>query len=453
MKSLSVASLFFTYALLHGFLGLLLVAFLRKNKNTSLKFLAYACFVQAALYSTLVLRPVIPEWIGITVPNFLSVAQIYLLFKAINTQALNKTNLKALFLVLAALYAGATSILSDSPFKEFTPLLVGAFLGAGNLFIAKELKLIQKNSSSLFIKIPFILSVLIAVLWVARGLVSYKLEIVLAQDQNIFNIVFFAVILMFVFIRKISWVGFYLDNSIHYQKRLEKYNSDLLALVEEVNEVEGVAQSLENGMLNVLNQLAKERDNETGNHILRTQLFVRLIASHLDDIGKSEVNYTKETLNILFKAAPLHDIGKVGIPDAVLLKPGKLNPAEWEIMKTHAVIGERILSSMNVDGEINSKIIKVAIEIAGSHHENWDGTGYPRGLSGKDIPQSARIMALADVYDALLSSRPYKKAWTYKATSEYINSLRGTKFDPDIVDAFNYLEAQFRLIRRQFKED
>ena len=108
---------------------------------------------------------------------------------------------------------------------------------------------------------------------------------------------------------------------------------------------------------------------------------------------------------------------------------------------------------MNVDGEINSKIIKVGIEIAGSHHENWDGTGYPRGLSGKDIPQSARIMALADVYDALLSSRPYKKAWTYKATSEYINSLRGTKFDPDIVDAFNYLEAQFRLIRRQFKED
>jgi len=453
MKSLSVASLFFTYALLHGFLGLLLVAFLRKNKNDSLKFLSFACFVQAALYSTLILRPVIPEWIGITLPHFLSVAQLYLLFKAINTQALNQNKNKVLFLFLALLYAGVTSIINDSPFKEFTPLLVGAFLGAGNLFIAKELNLIQKNSPSFFIKIPFILSVLIAILWIARGLVSYKYEVVLAQDPNIFNIVFFAVILMFVFIRKVSWVGFYLDNSIHYQKRLEKYNSDLLELVEEVKEVEGFAQGLENGMLNVLNQLAKERDNETGNHILRTQLFVRLIASHLDDIGKSEVNYTKENLNILFKAAPLHDIGKVGIPDAILLKPGKLKPAEWEIMKTHASIGERILSSMNVDGEINSKIIKVAIEIAGSHHENWDGTGYPRGLSGKDIPQSARIMALADVYDALLSSRPYKKAWTYKATSEYINSLRGTKFDPDIVDAFNYLEAQFRLIRRQFKED
>jgi response regulator RpfG family c-di-GMP phosphodiesterase len=351
------------------------------------------------------------------------------------------------------LYAVATSIIYDSSFKEFTPLLLGVFLGAGNLFIAKELGRVQKDNPSFFIKVPLILSILIAILWFTRGILSHRYEIVLAQDQNILNISFFAIVLMLIFIRKVSWIGFYLDNSIHYQKRLEKYNGDLLALVEEVKEVEGVAQSLEHGMLNVLNQLAKERDNETGNHVLRTQLFVRLIASHLDDIGKSEVNYTKENLNILFKAAPLHDIGKVGIPDSILLKPGKLDPAEWEIMKTHSVIGERILSSMNVDGEISSKIIKVAIEIAGSHHENWDGTGYPRGLSGKNIPQSARIMALADVYDALLSSRPYKKAWTYKATSEYINSLRGTKFDPDIVDAFNDLEAQFRLIRRQFKED
>ena len=453
MKSLSIASLFFSYALLHGFLGLLIVAFLRKNKNESLKFLAYASFLHTALYSTFLLRPVIPEWIGITLPNFISVAQLYFLFKAINNQSLKKFHTKGLIFVCAVLYAVATSIIYDSSFKEFTPILVGVFLGAGNLFIAKELRRVQRDSPSFFIKVPLILSILIAILWFTRGILSPRYEIVFAQDQNILNISFFSIVLMLIFIRKVSWIGFYLDNSIHYQKRLEKYNGDLLALVEEIKEVEGVAQSLENGMLNVLNQLAKERDNETGNHVLRTQLFVRLIASHLDDIGKSEVNYTKENLNILFKAAPLHDIGKVGIPDAILLKPGKLKPAEWEIMKTHASIGERILSSMNVDGEINSKIIKVAIEIAGSHHENWDGTGYPRGLSGKDIPQSARIMALADVYDALLSSRPYKKAWTYKATSEHINSLRGTKFDPDIVDAFNYLEAQFRLIRRQFKED
>lgn len=386
-------------------------------------------------------------------PNLLSMAQLYFLFKAVNLQALNKTQINGFFLVLAALYAGATSILSESPFKEFTPLLVGAFLGFGNLFIAKELNRVQKDTPSFFIKVPLILSVLIAILWLVRGFISYKFEIALAQDQNIINILFFAVILMFIFIRKVSWIGFYLDNSIGYQKRLERYNGELLELVEEVKQVESVAQDLENGMINVLNQLSKERDNETGNHILRTQLFVRLIASHLDDFGKSEINHTKDSLNILFKAAPLHDIGKVGIPDSILLKPGKLDAAEWEIMKTHSLIGERILSSMNIDGEISSEIIKVAIEIAGSHHENWDGTGYPRGLSGKDIPQSARIMALADVYDALLSSRPYKKACTYKATAEYINSLRGTKFDPDVVDAFNDLEAQFRLIRKQFKED
>jgi len=459
MKSFSITSLFFSYALLTGCLSLLLMAFLKKTKNESLQLLAFACLIQFFIYTTLILRPNIPVWVGIHIPNFLSVYYLYFFYKAVKVPTLNKTQSiikifsNGFIFIIAFLYSLAIYFLNNSPYATFIPVLVGAVLTVGNLVIANEILQVHKKTPNIFVKISFFLSIIISLLWVVRGIAGYFFEIVLAQDQNLVNVILFSVLLTFIFIRKITWIGFYLDSSIQYQERLEKFNSTILELVEEVKGVEIVAQGMESGMVNVLNQLSKERDNETGNHILRTQLFVRLIASHLDDIGKSDINYTQASLNTLFQAAPLHDIGKVGIPDSILLKNGKLEGTEWEIMKTHTLIGERILSSMNIDGQINSDIIKVAIEIAGSHHENWDGTGYPRGLKGKEIPQSARIMALADVYDALLSKRPYKKAWTYKATSEYITSLSGTKFDPDVVDAFLVLKDEFRLIRKQFQED
>ena len=157
-------------------------------------------------------------------------------------------------------------------------------------------------------------------------------------------------------------------------------------------------------------------------------------------------------MGITSRAAPLHDIGKVGIPDRILLKNGRFTDDEWTIMKNHALIGESVLSSANTTHEGGSEVIAKAIKIAGGHHEKWDGTGYPRGLAGEDIPLEARVMSLADMYDALLSERPYKKAWTHEEAVTEIISRRDTQFDPLIVDAFIAEQDAFKDISAKLKD-
>jgi HD-GYP domain-containing protein (c-di-GMP phosphodiesterase class II) len=144
----------------------------------------------------------------------------------------------------------------------------------------------------------------------------------------------------------------------------------------------------------------------------------------------------------------LHDLGKIGIPDAILQKPGKLTDDEWMVMKTHAIIGENVMSAANLQSTKTNQLISIAIAIAGGHHERWDGTGYPRGLKEEAIPLAARIMAIADVYDALVSKRVYKEKWTYENAIEEILSLKGVQFDPAIVDAFQLEENHFKEIAR-----
>jgi HD-GYP domain-containing protein (c-di-GMP phosphodiesterase class II) len=163
-------------------------------------------------------------------------------------------------------------------------------------------------------------------------------------------------------------------------------------------------------------------------------------ASQLDD----------ETIEAMFLAAPLHDVGKVGIPDSILLKPGKLTESEWTTMKTHALIGENVL--LSAADETDSNDLKIAGDLAGGHHEKWNGTGYPRALAGEAIPLSARIMAIADVYDALTSSRVYKSAWSHEEAKSEIASLSGTQFDPQVVEAFFAAETEIVLIADQFKD-
>jgi len=199
-------------------------------------------------------------------------------------------------------------------------------------------------------------------------------------------------------------------------------------------------------MLSSLNALALARDNETGNHVIRTQHYVKAIAARLFEMGQYLDQVNGQTIELMFKAAPLHDIGKVGIPDAILQKPGKLTDDEWVIMKTHTTIGENILSAAHLQSDKANPIINMAYKIAGSHHERWDGTGYPRGLKGKDIPLAGRIMAIADVYDALVSKRVYKPKWTYEEGISEILSLKGLQFDPLIVDAFVLEESHFKEI-------
>ena len=196
--------------------------------------------------------------------------------------------------------------------------------------------------------------------------------------------------------------------------------------------------------------LAETRDNETGNHIRRTQNYVRALAEKLKGDPRFARYFAENSAEMLYKSAPLHDIGKVGVPDAILLKPGKLTPEEFAVMKTHTTLGrDAILSAEKLIG-VDDTFLRLAREIAYSHQEKWDGSGYPQGLSGEAIPVSARLMAIADVYDALISRRVYKPAFPHDQAVEMIKEGRGKHFDPVMVDAFLEIAEEFKAIAERF---
>jgi putative two-component system response regulator len=191
-------------------------------------------------------------------------------------------------------------------------------------------------------------------------------------------------------------------------------------------------------IIRCLGRAAEYKDNETGMHVIRMSYYARAIAEAL----QLDADYVET----LFLAAPMHDVGKIGIPDAVLLKPGKLSPEEWAIMKTHCAIGAEII------GKDDSPIIAMARSIALHHHEKWNGSGYPQGLAAEAIPLEGRIIAIADVFDALTSERPYKRAWSFDQAIDFIKAEAGKHFDPAITLHLDSLMPRFREIYQQFRE-
>ncbi|MBI5889076.1 MAG: HD domain-containing protein [Nitrosomonadales bacterium] len=203
-----------------------------------------------------------------------------------------------------------------------------------------------------------------------------------------------------------------------------------------------------------LSSLAETRDNETGNHIRRTQHYVRTLAIQLQTHPRFADFLTDDNIDMLFKIAPLHDIGKVGIPDRILHKPGKLTEEEFEIMKTHTLLGGNAISGAeNMSSVRNSPFLRAARQIAIGHHEKWDGSGYPFSLRGDNIPIPARLMALADVYDAMSCKRVYKSAMGHDEVAQTIIGGRGKHFDPDVVDAFVTAMNEFKAIAAKFSDD
>lgn len=200
-----------------------------------------------------------------------------------------------------------------------------------------------------------------------------------------------------------------------------------------------------------LSALAESRDNETGAHILRTQEYVKALAEHMAQSSKYKPLLTPNYIELLYKSAPLHDVGKVGIPDSVLLKPGKLTDDEFAIMKDHPHIGAQALAIAEKHLGTSS-FLAIAKEIALTHHEKWNGTGYPAQLQGENIPLSGRLMALADVYDALISARVYKPAFSHEKAKSIIVEGSGNHFDPEVVDAFLAVEEKFITIAAHFKD-
>lgn len=198
--------------------------------------------------------------------------------------------------------------------------------------------------------------------------------------------------------------------------------------------------------------LAETRDNETGNHIRRTQHYVRALAEALRTHPRFCDELDEAAIHLLFKSAPLHDIGKVGIPDRILLKAGPLDADEFGIMKTHTTLGRDAILAAEAELGHSNPFLRYAREIAYSHQEKWDGSGYPQGLAGEAIPLSARLMAVADVYDALISARVYKPAFAHDDAMRLIAQGRGTHFDPDVADAFLAIAAQVRDIAARFAD-
>ena len=196
--------------------------------------------------------------------------------------------------------------------------------------------------------------------------------------------------------------------------------------------------------------LAETRDNETGNHIRRTQHYVKALAEALRQQPKFATVLDDHTIAMLFKSAPLHDIGKVGIPDRILLKPGRYEPEEFAIMQRHPLLGLQAIEHAEQSLGTSVDFLRVAKEIAYGHHEKWDGSGYPQGLVGEAIPLSARLMAVADVYDALISRRVYKERMPHQQAAEIIAQGRGSHFDPDVVDAFFQIEQTFVAIAQRY---
>jgi len=198
--------------------------------------------------------------------------------------------------------------------------------------------------------------------------------------------------------------------------------------------------------------LAETRDSDTGYHLRRTQSYVKALAEKLRTHPRFSKFLTPRTIDLLYKSAPMHDIGKVGIPDSILLKPGRLDPSEFEIMKTHTTLGRDAIEHAEKQLGMKVEFLTIAKEIAYSHQEKWDGSGYPTGARGDDIPISARLMALADVYDALISRRVYKDGMTHEQAATIIKAGRGSHFDPDIVDAFLEIQDEFQAIVARFAD-
>lgn len=231
--------------------------------------------------------------------------------------------------------------------------------------------------------------------------------------------------------------------------RLQGQNADLEAEVARRMAENTLVQEVS---IHALARLAETRDPETGNHLIRTKEYVRLLASHLQGHPRFAAVLDDRTIELLARSAPLHDIGKVGIPDHVLLKPGKLSPEEWEIMKTHAYLGADAIERAEHDAHHQVAFLTCAKEIAHHHHEKWDGSGYPDGLAGDAIPVSARLMAVADVFDALISRRVYKEPMTFDQAREIMIRERGKQFDPDMLDAFLSDFKGFAAIAQEYAD-
>ncbi|MFO1371291.1 MAG: response regulator [Candidatus Competibacteraceae bacterium] len=237
------------------------------------------------------------------------------------------------------------------------------------------------------------------------------------------------------------------------ERRVAERTREVIRQARELTRRDHQLIAAQDAMIAALCTLAEMRDYETGNHIHRTQTYVRVLAERLRDHPRFREELNDNSIRSLYISAPLHDIGKVAISDAILHKPGKLTPDEWKMMQCHVAYGYDAITRAIAQFGGEGLFLRYAREIVYSHHERWNGSGYPQGLAGDAIPISARLMAVVDVYDALISKRVYKPAFSHLQAIDMIAAERGKHFDPDIVDAMLAIADEFHAIAQQFRDD
>lgn len=296
---------------------------------------------------------------------------------------------------------------------------------------------LTKAALSVALEITFVLAITLTYIQIIISKFGSNLQVLLSSQRNILMQVAEGELSARVPVASNDEFGLIAKNTNHTIESLQAQTFELT--------------KMRDATILALASLAETRDNETGAHILRTQKYVAILAEHLKTHPRFSAYLTDSQVNLIVKSAPLHDAGKVGIPDAILLKPGRLNDEEYKIMQQHPMIGSQALQSAREQLGSNS-FLSVSCEIMETHHEKWDGSGYPKSLQGEEIPISGRLMALADVYDALISERVYKTAFTHEKARDIILEGRGTHFDPDIVEAFMELQDEFQHIAATFSK-
>ena len=405
----------------------------------------------------LALKDFLPNFASYTLGNSFNIAS-YIYFYYSGVSLLGKKILfnRIAFIAFfsAVIFAIALILVGNNFGVSYQPAIV-ALCGMVANFLTGSL--VFKFYKQRQIGLAFVLAAILflnSLVWGIRCLMILYWDVGFALQGGQANALSFVLLLALGLARYLFFAGLVVSMEWNEKERLlsqiHSMNIDIAS--KDVELANKKAEQTELQLLASLNALAKARDNETGNHIIRTQNYVKVLALRLRADGHYTEILSDQFIDLLYKAAPLHDIGKIGIPDHILLKNGTLTDNEWETMKTHALIGESVLDAAHVDRGSDLNVISKAIKIAGGHHEKWDGSGYPRGLAGEAIPLVARIMALADMYDALVSERVYKKAWTPEEATKEIISKRGSHFDPLIVDAFMAEQDAFRVIAEKYRD-
>lgn len=446
----SIQSLIFLTIIFSSLAGILVYFVFRNENDLSAKYWCYGCLSYLTALILVTIRPFLPSFVAYAVTNFLFIYPLPLFVYSFLALANKPITFKIRPEIIFGLFALSVEMINRFGYAEYRIPYASTVWALASLWVFYELGKLQEDIQNKFLTVFRCITLISALVWLIRALAFIFNPSANLTEVSTFNFATFLFIYTLMFCHQFLYIIIRLTDEKSQKNKIEKLNTTLRESIHEKNKHQKRAQGLEGGMLNVLNSLAMERDDETGNHIIRTQNYVKLLSQRL--LMMHQLELAPEYIDLMYRAAPLHDIGKIGIPDSILLKPGKLTDEEWNVMKTHTSIGENVLSTASQEHEIDSALIQVAIEIAGGHHENWDGSGYPKGLEGRAIPQSARIMAVADTYDALVSKRVYKNEWTHDQAVAEVIKQRGIKFDPIVIDAFLLEANAFYAIAQKFKD-